>query len=389
MDKSYIELFEFIEGIIQKQESQKLRGLNDYNIVNVVQKASCEVGMHSKVIYSLINPNGLHYQNDLFLNLFIEYVLGFNLKDFGEIQNINVKEVTDQNRRIDFTIKSENYFIGIEMKINATDLNNQISHYKEYLEKQANHQKVLLYYLTKDGKDASKKSKNNVDIERVSFQNHILTWLNACQSEVKNITNLNVALEDYKNIVKKITGKYKGNVVSIEEELVESKVHLKTVLSLDEKMKKIKGNILFKFFQDVELVLGKDNQSISNKIQNPTRVLSKIKCIQVFTRGRKKHTYFGYFYDYKFKNNLYLHIQYAQGGLYVGVVKLDYECNFLEINENDISFEGGFLHYENKNYGKKFGDIKRLNNDNILDFKNSNLKDEILTLIDNIPKIGD
>ena len=81
MDKEEIELFELIDDILKKQESQKLRGLNDYNILNVVRKASEEVGMHSNVIYSLINPKGLHYQNDLFLNLSIEKVLGFNFNN--------------------------------------------------------------------------------------------------------------------------------------------------------------------------------------------------------------------------------------------------------------------------------------------------------------------
>lgn len=51
MDKEEIELFELIEEVLKKQASQKLRGLNDYNILNVVRKASEEVGMHSNVIH--------------------------------------------------------------------------------------------------------------------------------------------------------------------------------------------------------------------------------------------------------------------------------------------------------------------------------------------------
>ena len=35
-------------------------------MVNIVRKENAEVGMHSNVIYSLIDPNGLHYQDDLF-----------------------------------------------------------------------------------------------------------------------------------------------------------------------------------------------------------------------------------------------------------------------------------------------------------------------------------
>ena len=78
MDKEFCDLFGFIENIVKRQELQKLRGLNDYNMVNAVRKANLEVGMHSNVLYSLLDPNGLHYQGELFLSLFIDKVLGIN-----------------------------------------------------------------------------------------------------------------------------------------------------------------------------------------------------------------------------------------------------------------------------------------------------------------------
>jgi hypothetical protein len=54
--ENYKPLFSCINDTLIKQEAQKRRGLNDYNMVNVVRKASHEVGMHSNVIYSLLNP---------------------------------------------------------------------------------------------------------------------------------------------------------------------------------------------------------------------------------------------------------------------------------------------------------------------------------------------
>jgi hypothetical protein len=54
-------------------------------MVNVVRKENAEVGMHSNVIYSLIDPNGLHYQDDLFLKIFITIVLGEKIENFGNI----------------------------------------------------------------------------------------------------------------------------------------------------------------------------------------------------------------------------------------------------------------------------------------------------------------
>ena len=111
LDENYINFFEELKRFNEKQKKQKQRGLNDYNMVNVVRKENAEVGMHSNVIYSLIDPNGLHYQDDLFLQIFIKDVL--EIHDFGDILSVNAEESTNENRRVDFTIKSSNYYIGI------------------------------------------------------------------------------------------------------------------------------------------------------------------------------------------------------------------------------------------------------------------------------------
>ena len=116
-------------------------------MVNVVRKENAEVGMHSNVIYSLIDPNGQHYRGDLFLKLFIKYVLAdeeIKIDDFGEIISVKAEESTFGNRRIDFTIKSSNYYIGIEMKIDANDLKDQLSHYEKDLLLKAKNDKVCL-----------------------------------------------------------------------------------------------------------------------------------------------------------------------------------------------------------------------------------------------------
>jgi len=401
MDNEYIELFELIEDIVEEQESQKLRGLNDYNMVNVVRKASHEVGMHSNVIFSLINLHGLHYQKDLFLNLFIEKVLGFTLKDFGTVFDVQAEEITDKNRRIDFTIKSENYFIGIEMKVNANDLVNQIFHYDEYLTKKANGQKVNMFYLTKDGKDAPLRSKGNVEIKKISFEKHILEWLSASQKEVKHITNLNVAFEDYKNIVKKITGKYKGNIVSIEEKLIKSKRHLKTALILDREMIEIKGTVLWNFFEEIKN-LDKQFDDITDKIELKERIVDESKCREVFSKSQNKPEFFGIFFDCNFGDNLYFHIEYGKGSIFYGIVKLIKNKNGLytleSLEEKDIKrFKQSLKtrNIEEKSYKKtspsrywvEIGDIWNLDNENILNFSQSDLKSNLLGIIKDIQKI--
>lgn len=231
MEKKYKRFFEEIKAFQEKQKMQKQRGLNDYNMVNVVRNENAEVGMHSNVIYSLIDPNGLHYQDDLFLNLFIEHVIEPKIREsenydgFGKIISVDAEEQTTNNRRIDFTIKSSKYYIGIEMKIDANDLDEQLADYeKDLLEKAQKDAKqdVIIFYLTKDGKEANENSHKGIIYKQVSFKNHILNWIDSCQHEVRNITNLNEAFENYKEIVHKITDStYKGKIMQLEDELLD------------------------------------------------------------------------------------------------------------------------------------------------------------------------
>ena len=240
-DERFINFFEKIKLFKEEQKKQKQRGLNDYNMVNIVRKENAEVGMHSNVIYSLIDPNGLHYQDDLFLKIFIKDVLEIN--DFGDILSVQAEESTNENRRVDFTIKSSNYYIGIEMKIDAGDLDNQISHYYNDLREKASkdsNQEVIIYYLTKNGKDASFHSHREIEYKKISFEKHILNWIENCQKEVKNITNLNEAFENYKDIVKKITNKYKGRVMLLEYELLKNEKYYELAREISEAFQKAK-----------------------------------------------------------------------------------------------------------------------------------------------------
>lgn len=81
----------FGEYLAKANESKK-RGNNDYNPLKAVQNLHNEVNMHSGFIYSLLDTNGKHYQDDLFLSLFLE-VLG--LKEwFGSTTNAQARKVS-------------------------------------------------------------------------------------------------------------------------------------------------------------------------------------------------------------------------------------------------------------------------------------------------------
>jgi len=219
-DKKYEEFFQEIKEFLAEQKLQRLRGLNDYNILKVVRNPNEEVGLHSRFLYSFLDINGEHYQNDLFVNIFIKNVLELN--DFGRVLRVEKEDLTDKNRRIDFTIKSEKYLIGIEMKIDADDQEKQIYDYHKFLEDvKTDNQEVIIYYLTKNGNKASECSHQGTKYKQISFKKDILKWIEECQKEVKNITNLNYAFEEYKEIVEIITEEKKEKVMNLVKKILE------------------------------------------------------------------------------------------------------------------------------------------------------------------------
>lgn len=219
----------FSDYVARANESKK-RGNNDYNPLKAVQNPYNEVNMHSGFIYSLLDTNGEHYQDDLFLSLFLE-VLG--LKEwFGSTTNAQVRK---ESNYIDLYIFNDTRHIIIENKINADDQPNQIATFIETIHnngaenERVEYENIFVIFLTLHDREPSQNSRTSKDnnllweikgefleskegkigYKKVLYKNEILDWIESCQSKsgVGNITNLNYALESYKDIVQIITSK--------------------------------------------------------------------------------------------------------------------------------------------------------------------------------------
>lgn len=223
----------FGEYLAKANESKK-RGNNDYNPLKAVQNPYNEVNMHSGFIYSLLNTNGEHYQDDLFLSLFLE-VLG--LKEwFGSTTNAQTRK---EEHYIDLYVFNDTKHIIIENKINAGDQPNQIAIFIEQVHKDGvEYEDIFVIFLTLHDREPSQNSRtskdnnllweikgefleskegekiNRVGYKKVLYENEILEWIESCQSKsgVGNIANLNYALESYKDIIQIITNKRKSTM---------------------------------------------------------------------------------------------------------------------------------------------------------------------------------
>ncbi len=199
-----------LQGKIETIEAIKQEKGENFNIFSILGMERLEVQTHSAFIYELINPKGVHNQGSLFLNLFIENVL--ELKDYKKVLDVKREDFTFDKRRIDFTIATETYQIGIEMKIDAGDQKNQLSDYFKELGNRCNKkQKVKLYYLTLAGSEANDFSTNGqLKVEKnyklISFESTIYNWIHSCIEKTATLPFIRENLVQYANIIKKITG---------------------------------------------------------------------------------------------------------------------------------------------------------------------------------------
>jgi hypothetical protein len=234
-DKNYEEFFEQIKKFKAEQTKQKQRGLNDYNILTTVLKPHDEVRVHSRMIGSFLDINGKHYQDDLFLKEFLSYL---------KIDNYNTlnSKVYNEYENIDLYLTDGVKHIIIENKIWAGDQKNQIKRYIEIIKKENENldcKDLYVIYLSIDRVEPSNYSLGDYKINNnyitnqkdeklaiykaMHYKTDILKWLEKCQYEVQNITNLNEAIRQYKSVVEMVINKYKGKVMSLEDELLKNK----------------------------------------------------------------------------------------------------------------------------------------------------------------------
>ena len=187
------------------EEIEKHRG-SKFNIFSILKMERKEVSTHSYFIYELINPHGSHFQGSKYLKIFVNEVLNIDDFDFANVK-VGMETLTDSlnnsNRRIDFTIENDKYYIAIEMKIDADDQDEQLADYLKHAKNQ--NKEPHVYYLTLDGKEASEKSHKGIEYKRVSFINDISSFIEQSIEKSAELTIIRESLIQYKYLIEKIT----------------------------------------------------------------------------------------------------------------------------------------------------------------------------------------
>lgn len=291
--EKYQEFFNEFEKAYKEYENKvkerRARGIHDYNVFDVLEAKEVK---HSKFIASLLDPKGLHYQGDLFLNKFIE-VCGID--DFG-LDTLN-SQVYREYKNIDIYITDGNKHIIIENKLWTGDHNEQVARYIKTIIDEQNkdelseiYERILVLYLTpfdteikslggidEVGKDYLKLGQNQVAFRYISYENEILKWLNKVKIEIVNLTDLNVIITQYEKAIKNLINK--GEKMENNLIIEQIKRNYELCINIHNKFENAKINLLNELFSKVDKTLQetinpKDWTIEFHEIKEPFKIFS-------------------------------------------------------------------------------------------------------------------
>ena len=247
-------------------DRQRAMGKHDYNIFTLFHYFSDEVNLHSNFIASLLDPNGDHYKNDLFLKLFLEMC---GIDDFSI--DTSTATVFKEFKHIDIYISDGKKHIILENKVYAKDQPTQIARYIEAIKKEgAEDEDIYVLYLHPDGKLPDNQSfgdyharllgeNPSIKFKVISYGKEILSWIDKCKNEVSNITDLNVFLSQYKDVIEMIYNRYKRIDEMETANLVEIfKENYTAASEIANNYQETRKKIIDEFFENVKENLEKD-----------------------------------------------------------------------------------------------------------------------------------
>ena len=273
-----------LEGLLKElysvrqryEEAAALAGEN-WNIFYAIGKTDYEKELlHSYFISRLLDSQTNLRKDNVFLKLFLEtvqeeykdlepYFSGF---DQGAVRVETEKYIGPVSKdyesggRIDIFIESGKKQLVIENKvIYAGDQPKQLYRYnKAYPDAE-------IIYLTMNGKDATKDSLWSLSKKYypMSYQKHILKWLEKCLAVSKESSFISMAIKQYILLIKDLTGQGRNPEMTKEiiDILIKDKESFSGAVDVFSNLKEAKNNVIInRLLQPLEVFLKERNTYI-------------------------------------------------------------------------------------------------------------------------------
>ena len=202
------QLHKEISMIKKHHDEMRMLSGEGFNVFEVLGLESSEVGLHSRLIAELIDPVGSHGQGNIFLKLFLDEIgrSDFSLIDVKvdiEVGIGKINEDFEEGGRLDILIQNSDKEIVIENKIYASLGKKQLKRYVAYATR--DHREGKVYLLTLFIDDVDIKLCEELGVKPITYENHILSWLQSCLKESASIPIIRETITQYISVVKKLT----------------------------------------------------------------------------------------------------------------------------------------------------------------------------------------
>lgn len=232
-----------------------------YNLFEVLNITRKEV-IICRFLTDLLNPKGKHGRGIAYIKSFFIQVLEEEHEDAYYEQFRVFKEFELPNRRrIDIVLQSQERFIPIEVKIDASDETSQCWDYYQYAKELDEQAKII--YLTKTGYEPSEESKQSEDgtqtlqdndILCISFEEDILTWLRMVIADEKN--DVNKVISQFIDAMERECGiPEQKEINAICNYVLQDENRLQNALTLCKVMDDVKARLLMTFMEELEQAL--------------------------------------------------------------------------------------------------------------------------------------
>lgn len=235
----------------------------DFNIYKILGMSSNEEKTHSRFLAELLDVNGSHGQEDIFVQLFINQLdtpldFAFDTKSSKAKVELYISPIIGETGgKIDIILidKNKNKII-IENKINAPDQKNQLLRYYNYGKEEKG--EFRLFYLNLGGTNTNEFSAGNLkegeDYFTLSYKSDIKSWLEKCKKEAANHPILRESIAQYIHLINYLTNQSSDKKMSesITKIVLRNEESLKTVFELFKHQEEVYKAILELFEEELE-----------------------------------------------------------------------------------------------------------------------------------------
>ena len=196
-------------AIRKKFEDQYRKTGTAYNIFKAAGIRKKEVPM-CNVLLDLLDPKGLHYRGNIYLELFMDMVVTPRIKKAAALDlsktKVKKQSSTDEGRLIDIEISDGKIFIFIEAKIDAREQPKQLEDYADFSRKMNTSVGFIpVLFLTKNGRKSDQQVSEDKYVP-ISFEKDILLWLETCLEKTEETPPVREVLKQFIKAIKSFCG---------------------------------------------------------------------------------------------------------------------------------------------------------------------------------------